>query len=116
SWYCTQYLRTMTEGSDRLILLDEMSYNIEHFLMSAKIFGCSASRYHQTVVRLDIISGLFEVAIQCEIVPQFLGVGLGTIEVVDGRLDCVSLLLSRTYSVHIVAHHQQHLERHHRWK
>jgi len=101
----------VTDGCDGLLLLVEVAHDVQHFGVQANVLGRAAPRDDQAVVVCGV-DGV-EICGDGEVVAWLFGVGLVTLEVVDGGGDDVAGLLARAHGVHGVADHQQHLERDH---
>ena len=106
-----EQLRAVADRGDRLVRREEVADHVEGTRVEPHIFRRPAAGDHQRVVagRIDIGEG----RVQREIVSALLRIGLGALEVVDGRGDAVARLLVRADGMHRMADREQRLERHH---
>jgi hypothetical protein len=101
----------VTDGGDRLPLVEEVPDDVEDRLVGAEVLGCAAAGDDERVVvfRTHVVERRGEF----EVVPPSLQIGLVAAEVVDGRLDHFSRLALGADGVDLVADHPERLERHH---
>lgn len=87
-----QQLGAMADGGHGLVVVEEVAHGGAHGIVVAQVFGAASAGDHQGVVLLGLDVG--EAGVEREVVAGLFAVGLGALEIMDGRLDVVPAFLS----------------------
>jgi len=106
-----QYLRSVTDRSNRFVRICEMANDFQNARIEPKVLRRPATGNYERVVVIG--ANLVEGRIQSEIVTSLLTVGLVALEIVDGGPYQITSPLIRTDGMDDVPYHEKRLEGNH---